>query len=195
MRPSVPSRAAGEEDTQLAEATHPLPPGAERGAAYQSMWTLVTGCRPTAEMRRTRQAQRPERDPFVTWPQTCLGHPRLCSACWARPRGQKCKRTAFNCCCHSGDTLIDYRRILAPSAGSQMVSCQPTEAGWSSLPEHLAASIVQLAFADTDKTPSQWLRWALICRQDHRSHVCLRRCLAHVHAPTSEIETTRRAPQ
>ena len=45
-----------------------------------------------------------------------------------------------------------------------MVSCQPMIASWSSLPEHLIASIVQLAFGDTDRSPSQWLRWALICR-------------------------------
>ncbi len=50
-----------------------------------------------------------------------------------------------------------------------MLSCQPKEAGWSSVPEHLIASIVQLAFADTDRTPSQWLRWALVCRHVHRS--------------------------
>jgi len=45
-----------------------------------------------------------------------------------------------------------------------MASCQSTEACWSSLPEPVAAMILQLAINDNVITPSLWLRWALVCR-------------------------------
>ena len=70
-----------------------------------------------------------------------------------------------------------------------MVGREPTDAGWSSLPEHLVTTIVQLAFADTDRTPPQWGRWGLICRHVHCS---LHACRGALH--TSALSHLRRKP-
>ena len=75
-----------------------------------------------------------------------------------------------------------------PAPESQMLSCQSKVAGWSSLPEQLVVNIVQLAFEDTDRTPSRWLRWALVCRHANRSTACLPQCIAQVCA-AGMIET------
>ena len=92
------------------------------------------------------------------------------------------------------DTVLVYRSILTPCPRiAQMVSQQRKEAGWTSLPDHLAAIIVQLAFDDTDRTPSQWLRWALICRHVHRSRASLPRCTRHA-LPTFAANRSCKAP-
>ena len=65
------------------------------------------------------------------------------------------------------------------------MSLQPAEASWSSLPEPLAARILQSAFYDSDRALSQRARMSLVCstprpnirlphRHAHSSASCLR---------------------
>ena len=44
------------------------------------------------------------------------------------------------------------------------MSLQPAEASWSSLPEPLAARILQSAFYDSGRALSQRARMSLVCR-------------------------------
>ena len=53
------------------------------------------------------------------------------------------------------------------------MSRQPTEATWSRLPEHLTASIVRMAFRNSDKTLLQWLQMTLVCRCSLRRTLCM----------------------
>lgn len=64
----------------------------------------------------------------------------------------------MGCVANSGPRPLPRQRDMG---------CQQTaRAGWSDLPDALAAHILQLAFDSSDRTPRQWLRMSLVCRWD-----------------------------
>ena len=50
----------------------------------------------------------------------------------------------------------------------QMRLRQRTRAGWTRLPEPLAAQILRQAFEDSGRTLRQWLNMSRVCRYDLR---------------------------